>query len=240
MTNATEGADIEKFYVEPEWLSVLRGGIFYYPASGDDLDEPIDCFANYVDEMHFCDTGYCDLENLRPAFSAAPTSIRYTGPRKAALERFGRRRDIVPGKRIETHPRPQKTDLTIVRRRGFGQMGLAEFPDRSISVFMHRGDSMGEGGSNAWFLTDRNKNYPPLGQLFSKLQDRLRARALIVTDGSNTWANFLTRYKAWPPVSSQQAYDEQRGKTYIHGRLTWECVGWLSYRYGPTLVWGVR
>jgi len=42
--------------------------------------------------------------------------------------------------------------LTVIRRCGYEQYALGEFPNRSIGVFVHRGDSPGEGGSNVCFL----------------------------------------------------------------------------------------
>lgn len=226
-------------YIEPHWLAVAGSGVFYYPASGADLKEPIRVFSDHMDTFHFCDTSYSVLDQLDPVLEFPPARVSYEGPIWSMMERFGRNRDITPGKRIEIHERHGKAPLVIVRRRGFGQMGLAEFAPRSISVFMHRGDGMGEGGSNAWFLSDRPRRYAPLGNLYSKLQMRLHNRALVVTDGSNTHEGFLCRYKSWPPVSGAEAYAAERGKSYVFGRFRWTCVGWLSERYGPTLVWGV-
>jgi hypothetical protein len=227
------------YFIEPDWLAVASGGVFYYPAAGADLEEPIHVFSSHVNTFHFCDISYESLDLLPHALGSSPSHIRYVGPLRATMDRIGGIRHIDPGKRIETHERRGAEPLVIVRRRGFGQMGLAEFSPRSISVFMHRGDSMGEGGSNAWFLSDRPSRHPPLGRLYTALQTRLRGRALIVTDGSNTYKDFLLRHKSWPPVSGAQAYAEERGRTYCFGGLRWTCVGWLSERYGPTLIWGV-
>lgn len=232
-------SDMDSFYVDPDWLGAVRGGLFYYPASGGDLKEPIKCFSGHLNAFHFCDIGYLELDRLRTPLKTPPTQISYSGPLKASLERRFGYRHIEPGKRVETYQRQGEEPLIVVRRRGFGQMGLAEFPERSISVFMHRGDSQGEGGSNIWFFSDRDSRYPPLARLFSTLQSRLLDRALVVTDGSNTSKAFLKRFNFGSGVSGEQAYLAHRGQTYIHGRLSWESVGWLSDRYGPTIVWGV-
>ena len=231
-------ADLYDWHVDEGWLQTVRGGAFYYPASGQDIMEPIRCFSEYLQDFHFCDIGYQELDRLEPALRTPPFRISYSGPRKAALEwRIGYRH-LIPGKRVETYERPHENPINLVRRRGFGQMGLAEFPKSTISVFMHRGDSTGEGGSNLWFFSDRDSRHPPLSRVFSTLQSRLRDRALIITDGSNTWKEFLRRYHG-SELSSREAYLEHRGKIYTHGQLKWKCVGWLSRRYGPTLVWGV-
>lgn len=225
-------------YIEPEWQVVAVGGLFYYPTAGADIDVPIRVFSRDVRTFHFCDTCYERLDMLPPALEQPPSQVTYEGPARAHMERINGIRHLAPGKRIETYNRLGEAPLVIVRRRGFGQMGLAEHPPRSISVFMHRGDSRGEGGSNVWFFSNAYSRHPPLRNLFSSLQERLKQRALIVTDGSNTWKRFLNRF-SFSKTSGRYAYAEHRGNTYVHGHLKWKCVGWLPPRYGPTLVWGV-
>jgi hypothetical protein len=68
----------------------------------------------------------------------------------------------------------------------FCQMGTAFFGHALGMIFMHRGDSPGESGSNVYFLADKKSRHEPCGMLFSKLSVKLADRALIITDGSNT------------------------------------------------------
>lgn len=229
----------KSYFVEQEWIDNIRGGVFYYPAAGQDTTEPIAVFSEHTSEMHFCDIRYCDLEIMQPALPVSPDVVEFIGPRSAELIRLGRSNQVEPGKRIEIYTEDRTFPLRIVRRRGFGQMGLAEFPYSSISVFMHRGDSMGEGGSNAFFLANRPKRYPPLGNLFSKLVPRLRNTALIITDGSNSDIAFTKKYREYTAerLSPQDIYSDLRGKEHLYHGLVWACVGWMSKRYGPTLVW---
>lgn len=229
---------MEEYFIEPEWLEVARSGAFYYPASGTDIDTPLRVFADHIDEMHFCDIRYLDLEELKPAWDARPVEITYVGPRQARIERQFRRH-LEPGKRIEIYGRSGKPNLKIIRRRGFAQMGLQEFRADSISVFMHRNDGVGEGGSNLWFLHDKRKGYHPLSNLFSALQIRLKYKALVLTDGSNSYKSFLRSLDLKYGMSGEEIYKARKGAEFLHGSFKWECVGWINRQWRPTLMWGL-
>jgi hypothetical protein len=67
-------------------------------------------------------------------------------------------RKLEPGRLKQLYERVSDgRRLTVIRRRGFGQYVLGEFPNRSIGVFVHRGDSPGDGGSNTYFLANNTK-----------------------------------------------------------------------------------
>ena len=67
-------------------------------------------------------------------------------------------RKLEPGRLKQLYERVSDSRrLTVIRRRGFGQYVLGEFPNRSIGVFVHRGDSPGDGGSNTYFLANNTK-----------------------------------------------------------------------------------
>ena len=89
---------------------------------------------------------------------------------------------------------PSKSKIVINRTRGFGQYALNKFPNKSIGVFIHRGDSQGESGSGAYFLGNVELKHEPLSRLFDKLSEKLADTALIVTDGSLTKINFLKSF----------------------------------------------
>jgi hypothetical protein len=63
-------------------------------------------------------------------------------------------------------------------------------------------------------------------------------RALIISDGSNTSIKRLSKLHN-ALIDGHQAFAEQQGRDFAFGGFHWTCVGWLSRRYGPTLVWGV-
>ena len=113
------------------------------------------------------------------------------------------------------------------------------FPERSIGVFMHRGDGAGEGGSALSFL-DPDSRYPScFSYHLDTLAPRLADRALIVTDGSNTSVSWLEKFYD-ARIPAREAYSIAAQTHYELARFHWRCVGWLGRRYGPTLVWGVE
>jgi hypothetical protein len=129
----------------------------------------------------------------------------------------------------------------VNRRRGFGQYALTnEFSDASIGVFVHRGDSPGEGGSNVYYLANRARDHEPCSNLLAKLVTKLAHRALIVSDGSNSRCRKLKRFHCCNDVSGNEAFAQMKSERICFGGLNWRCVGYLSNKYGPTLVWEVH
>jgi hypothetical protein len=156
-------------------------------------------------------------------------------------ERGDRYRYLQPSRLLETYLRiGDQRQIAVIRRRGFGQYALSEeFADGSIGVFMHRGDGEGEGGSNVYFLANMPAKYEPLSNLFDKLSRKLANRALIVSDGSNCRIERLRKRDWQREVRGPEAFRESRPSAFTFGGWSWECVGYLGERYGPTLVWGV-
>jgi hypothetical protein len=93
---------------------------------------------------------------------------------------------------------------------------------RRLSVFFHRGDSPGEGGSNFYWLGRK--------RLANVLQ-QLEPGGLIVSDGSLALKQFRRTLEdeTLPDLSSIESF-EAKGHRF-------ECVGYLGYRYGPTFAW---
>jgi hypothetical protein len=156
-------------------------------------------------------------------------------------DEFGRGyRYLPPSTLREVYQRTNHTRcVTINRRRGFSQYALVnEFSDHAIGVFMHRGDSPGEAGSNVYFLANKNSRHEPCGRLFDKLSRKLDDRVLIITDGSNTG---LKRLKAFhrQDIAGPAAYSVAAKLGFVYGGFSWQCVGYMSNRYGPTLIWGL-
>lgn len=237
-------------YIAPEWLAAIRDTIFLYPAADLDHSEAIAVFQAHVETFWFCDINYPAGLELAPAIRESHqvrlVDQKKVGPVSASIERRtdarGREyRFLPPSKLIETYNRVDDGHLTVIRRRGFGQIALsAEFEDRSIGVFMHRGDSRGEGGSNAFFLANKEKCYEPCSNLYDKLSRRLADRALVISDGSNTSLKVLSRfYRAEMEGSDAYRYHQENGTNFTFGEFQWTCVGWLGKGYGPTLVWGL-
>jgi hypothetical protein len=172
--------------------SVYRAGRrLFYPAAGSDWNEILLRFADYIDEFHFCDNGrlYWDLEALQSEWPFENPSLyrrsdppEIDGPSQTKLDPAIGYPNLERGYLREIYQRlGDGRQLKVVRRRGFGQCALAEFPARSIGVFVHRGDSptRGEGGSNLYFLANKKRDYEPSSNLFDKLALRLSDGALI-------------------------------------------------------------
>ncbi|SRR5579885_377985 len=244
-TLAVKASNVSTFHIEPAALSGLQSKSLFYPAAGDDWGDFLSSFSDYVDEFHFCDITY-DFSRLRSSLNCSWLQIgrEQQGNSSSLIEnRHNERRPykyVEPGRLKEVYE--SKLDgkrLTVIRRRGFGQYALAEFPDRSIGVFVHRGDSPGDGGSNVYFFTDRKFDHAPLSNLFSKLSAKLADRALIVSDGSNARPRFLKRFHN-KNVSGSDAFAMLQHQLFSFGPFAWRCVGFMTPRYGPTLVWRVE
>jgi hypothetical protein len=240
---------VSDFSIREVWLKVVQNSSLFYPAAGSDYSEPLAVFQNHIDSFLFCDINYQSGLNLPPALLAKDNFRIFqqekSGATTAAMERRksenGRCYNFLqPSKLVETYERSDGRRLVVIRRRGFGQIALSqEFEDRSLWVFMHRGDSRGDGGSNVYFLANKKKDYEPCSNLFEKLACRLKDKALIISDGSNSIRR-LGRFHNDPTTDGRGAFLEyQKRGGFDYGGFRWTCVGWLSRGYGPTLVWGL-
>ena len=94
-----------------------------------------------------------------------------------------------------------------------------------------------EADRNVYFLANRPRTYDPCSNLFEKLSYRLADRALVVSDGSNALIRQLLRFHN-SPTDGRSAWSAFRQHKFEYGDFHWSCVGWLTHRNGPTLVWG--
>ena len=235
-------------YIMPEWLEAVRGTTFFYPCAYEDHAEPLAVFGDIIDEFWFGDTNYCADLNMTSALNGRSghrlVSCEKSGSLNKKIENRtdddGRPyRYLLPSKRIETYERTDGRRLTVIRRRGFGQMALTnEFQQRSIGVFMHRGDSAGESGSNVYFLANLPSRYEPCARLFEKLSWCLTDKALIISDGSNACIRNVRKFHD-SNLDGCEVFERLREVNFTFGQFRWSCVGWLGRRYGPTLVWGL-
>lgn len=109
-----------------------------------------------------------------------------------------------------------------------GQIGLVkEFSEGSIAVFMHRGDSAGESGSNVYYLSNKTSRYEGCGNRFDKIGYGLKDRALIISDGSNTSIRPLRRFhssKVYPVVKLSLILKEKN--SILGGSSGFALDGW--------------
>jgi hypothetical protein len=240
---------LDEFYIAPEWLEMTRGSACFYPNAGSDHEEPLAVFQDHAHTFWFCDIAYPRGLDLTPVFALTANfrlvqSDKSGAPMATMEERIAENgrgyRFLQPSKLTEIYERTDGRRLIVVRRRGFGQIALSqEFASRSIGIFMHRGDSPGESGSNVYFLANKKSTYEPCGNLFAKVASRLKDLALIISDGSNTSISPLRRFHR-SNTECRDAFSYHQGRTFEFGGFVWACVGWLTRRFGPTLVWGVK
>lgn len=235
---------IYRLHLEPNIISDLEGDMLFYPTAGRDWADFLLPFAQIVRRFVFADLAYQFTDMDLTCFPSMPgyrqIAERLRGPRESALESSWGFRNIDPGWLVRSYVDDQDMPLEVTFRRGFGQYALREIEDGAIKVFVHRGDSAGEGGSNVSFFRDYASDHPPCGHLLTTLSQKLSPSALIITDGSNT-SNFLAKFhRRRREVSSAEAYEEMRGKLYRLGPLSLSCVGYASSRYGPTLIWATK
>lgn len=203
---------------------------------------------DYIDTFWFCDTHYQAALNLPPVL-LPDSGFRIVQAKKDGVvgARSENRKDslgltykfLKPSRLNETYERLDGYRISVIRRRGYGQIAIsAEFCSSSIGVFMHRRDSPGDGGSKVFFLGNFNARYAPCGRLFDQLSLKLTDRSLIISDGSNSTIPWVKRFHD-KRIGGSEAYRKHSGKEYEYGCFRWRCVGWLSNKYGPTLVWGL-
>jgi len=233
--------------IPAECLKEVEGKQFFYPCALHDTEEAVRTFWPWIRDFMFTDIHYGTLSQLEP-FNPPPGLVRAgtmidgtdNGPSQMVTDGVLQYRHVDPAIRLETFMTDQAQTLTIRRRHGFGQYSLLEqFADRSIGVFMHRGDSPGEAGSNTFFLGNVRKDHEPLSDLWAKLSQKLADTALIVSDGSNTRFRFLKRFHH-RAIDGVMAFRAMHGRSWVRGGFKWQCVGFMENRYGPTLVWKVQ
>ena len=240
--------DVPHAFIEPDSTAAVRGQCLLYPSAGGDCTEVLTAFAADILEFRFADIGY-DFSHQRCLEFPNETgwelvSTELTGSPTATIEQryteTGRRyRQLDPARLTQIYERRDAFHrIKVVWRRGFGQYALAEIPDRSLGVFVHRGDSRGEGGSNVFYLANRRKHHEPCSNLFDKLKEKLSEMALIISDGSNADIPFLREFHH-REIAGAQAFARMRERDFEYGGLRWRCVGYLGPRNGPTLVWRV-
>lgn len=223
--------------------------VLFYPAAGFDLGEIVTAFRSRVDQMVFSDTSYrFDSSGQSRLFEEArisPSQVDLRGPAAWARSRQragGRSRSWIEPGWLTARPNGDERVKEIVFRRGFSQFALRELGDRSIRVFVHRGDSPGESGSNTLWFENRTRSHPPLSNLFDGLCSKLADTAWVITDGSNvgTEAPEPLRRHHRSTLTSAEAFADLQGERFDYGPFRWSCVDHLGPRYGPTIIWQVE
>ncbi len=233
------------WFIPGAWLASISGKTLLYPCGGMDWAEPIDIFSNYVSDFIFSDINYPQGLKLTPAtgndFKLTGSLIE--GDPKSTMERRRENefwfRHLSPSVLVERYERHvDGRAITVKRRRGFGQYAIRDLPDRSLGVFMHRGDSPGEAGSNVFFLANKIRRHEPCSRLLEKIEAKFADQAIVLSDGSNSRLKFLRKYHN-SPMLGPDAWAAMGGKRFLTANFSWECIGFAGRRYGPTLAWGL-
>ena len=235
-------------HIHEGWLDSVRGRSLFYPGAGDDFGAPIKWFGDYVSTFVFTDIGYSRGMKLEP-LSLPPWRIRHSkldGHADCSIEtRVDNEgepyRFLEPSILSEVYHGSDGREITIRRRRGFGQYALtAEAFPGSIGVFFFRGDCpvSGEASSGIRYISNSKRRHEPISMLWNKLSQRMSDRALVVTDGSNADPKFLKMHYNCP-IDGSVAAKEFGCREFNWVNWTWQCVGYIGPKYGPTLVWGV-
>jgi hypothetical protein len=215
-----------------------KGKLFMYPCAGQDISAAVQAYGHLFDTFLFVDINYkfrLGVEPLILGWEFIPASWKLYGPPESRVRQVdGERRShrfVEPAWLCLTY-RNIETDrhVEVVQRRGFGQYALHELTDNSLHMFLHRGDSSGEGGSGTCFLSNRRMSHPPLSMLLNVLKSKLAYPALIGSDGSNTSVQELL---------NASAGDESIVK-FTSNCMVWIRIGTLkSRKSNQTVIWRV-
>ena len=178
------------------------GKLLLYPCAGQDFADPVNYFGEFIDTFIFVDINY--RFNLKhrpniPGWFYISDSEKIIGKIYSPLTKQengkNKFRFVEPGWLFLDY-KNEKTNrkIQIVLRRGFGQYALRELEDKALTVFMHRGDSIGESGSGVYFLANRKTNHQPLSMLLDAIKQKLKMPGFIVSDGSNSTINELKNH----------------------------------------------
>lgn len=228
---------------EGEYMNIVKppGKIFLYPCAGFDTHDSIEAFGSSFDTFIFVDINYrrksFDVK-IPSGWVELEFSVEYEGPwseqGRTVTEGKRRFRDIKPAWRKSRYRHIDSgREIDVVFRRGFGQYALHELADGSLGMFLHRGDSAGEGGSGVIYLGNRRTSHEQISNLMHVVKKKLGYPALIVSDGSNTKIRELQR--------AGQG-DESIIEFASHG-LRWVRIGGMKRRSGDirhSIVWCVH
>jgi len=225
---------MEKFL---KTLKSFKNVRLLYPASGKhDCKIFVNDLFRYVDEFIFCDLTYTYNSDSSPIIKNSIFNLidhKIIGnPTETILKKiseFGEYRDVNPAYIIERYEHVySKKNFIVTWRRGFGQFSVIELEDNSLDIFVHRGDSPGEGGSNIYFLGNKEKYYKPISNLFNQLKNKLKDESFIITDG------FLTTFKFL------KNNETKIGDRFEKEGMVWECFDkYTDKKIRPTYIWKV-
>lgn len=235
--------------LDDQIIDSLQGGVLFYPCSGDDIQKPIETFAQSIDVFWFADIAYLRHGPRRYRRLIESRSLRFVSEETREVPKTVHEDwdDVQQEKFPWLEPNlieqtylhtPTGRRIIVNLRGGYALAAFQKHIDK-LSVFFYRGDGRGEGGSSMQWLkgTKTGKGH------FTEVLQRIIHQGLIVTDGSNCtkvknneyrhFARFhLSKEGQWSEQAVIEPFADQHGNRF-------KCVGSLDRRKGPTLVWQV-
>jgi len=215
---------MNEHFMHLDALKNVQSRCLLYPSAGTDWETPLMAFHPWIESFWFVDTSHKDsakLKRLCDSVALIETS---------ALE--GRRINGNPTAvkicRFQCSLGSKQFDVHLCRGKGYDTFRLA-FKDcgKGMSVFFHRGDSLGEGGSAFRWLDRRRLN---------DVLQCLEPGGLIVSDGSLA----IPQLAVFNDSSESGESAFRAAKPFERFGRAFSCVGYLNKRNGPTLVWKVN
>lgn len=233
----------------PTFGSPPDGTCLFYPASGDDIVEPVLLFAPSIRRFVFADTGYLqEAGHLRvPALSQAPQFefLREETSRDVLPESEwkadSKYHGVAPFVRAEYYRHlVSGMEVVVERHRRRGPSALRDLP--RLSVFFYRGDSQ-EGSRTLWLTVARRG-----ANVLLDVLERLVDGGLIATDGSNCMRRcggkenpyrFFADTAAEAASGTQLIQEWDREFSDPDGRR-FRLLSWIATRSRrPTFLWQV-
>lgn len=210
-------------FVRAEACEGLASRCLFYPSAGNDTRTPLAAFLPWVDDFWFVDVAY----DLTVPFNRQ-YQIEDEGTEQLTGTTLKTRQPFCIDVRHERYRWPRRsTPVNIHRCRGRGYdtfRAAFMIPRKTVSVFFHRGDSPGEGGSNFYWLGRKR---------LADVMGCLEPGGLVVSDGSNALRQFRQSRRTGR-IGAEAANSAQ---PFAAASRRFVCVGYLGERNGPTLVW---
>ena len=217
-------------------LTIPTGRMLYYPCSGRDFSQPIRTFANDVDTFWFADTSYLHRfpSGVERGRLQLPPIFEVVGHSKQNLQLPNE--NEAPAIQIQwQHRRSERLiDAWFLSMDAVSVFRELQSARKPISVFWHRRDGTGEGGSNLWWLHPNPGMHGAPGFLDDVLAS-MANHGQIVSDGSNAMTTFQLEKKN--QCDSEPPQDAVHEFEYKQWRL--KIVRDIHDQGSPTLVWEV-
>ena len=215
---------MQRFIDTTAFAATPQARRLFYPSAGTDWRTPITAFQAWISEFWFVDTHEQDVTALHEICD----SVVLIEANRLEGHTLGGKATEVKIRCFECRISGNIITVNLCKGKGYETFRLAfKIPGNRVSVFFHRGDSTGEGGSDFYWLHRRR---------LPNVLECLEPGGLIVSDGSLA----IPRLAAFHNSSKSGESAFRAATPFEKFGRTFSCVGYLNNRYGPTLVWKVN